>query len=163
MEFLELQCLSRMMQTCHMLYDAGIRLLLSRQRCPSTEDQLLSLCHFVLRDAPRRSGLLRDLTILEDVEESTVSLVIDVLPHARSLESLDVSSESDLIKSRPDLVHAIRSLPSVRNLEWRDVDYVGIEAIQCIQALLEAVEVSFDVCSEPQDPAEVLKPFGATF
>ncbi|EMD31030.1 hypothetical protein CERSUDRAFT_120159 [Gelatoporia subvermispora B] len=162
MELLELQCLSRMMQTCHMLYDAGVRLLLSRERYLDSEEQLSSLCHFVLRDVPRRSSFLRHLTIVEDIGESTVALVIELLSHARSLEELDVESEPDLIKACPDLVDAVCSLPSLRTLGWHVVEQAGIEAIQRMQAPLEAIHVSFGSCVRPQDLAEVLKPFAKT-
>ncbi|EMD31033.1 hypothetical protein CERSUDRAFT_127648 [Gelatoporia subvermispora B] len=133
------------MQTCRTLYDAGMRLLLARERYLFTEDQFL-----------------RDLDLMCDCERSTVALVVEVLSHAWCLEKLVVEAYPFLFRSHPDLVDAICSLPSLTTLEWYHPDETGIEAIRRIQGPLENVVMSFFECSGPQDPADVLMPFVAT-
>ncbi|EMD31032.1 hypothetical protein CERSUDRAFT_100757 [Gelatoporia subvermispora B] len=162
MEFLPTQCLSRTMQTCHMLYDAGIRLLLSHERRPFSEHRLISFCHFVLNGAPVRSNFLLELTIPSIYERSVAALVVEVLSHARALRKLNIEASSFSVESDSDFADVIRSLSSLTTLQWPDMYEACIEIMKRMQAPLKVAYASFDYCAEAQDPSEVFEPFAET-
>lgn len=134
-----------LMNTCHLLYSAGIPKLLLFPVWLSHEQEFSSFCEFMLADLNVRPRYLRDLTVGSTAYISTDRLVrsfVQVLSQTGGLQKFSMTCDND-----PWEVSVVAALSSLTTITHLSIDSPNTQTIQILRrwrSRLVEVDVSFD-------------------
>ncbi|CAL1702573.1 unnamed protein product [Somion occarium] len=147
-----------MMQVCHTLYRAGIRILLAEGVDHfSSSTQLASFCLFMTVDLPSRCSMIRKLhihagSLWEDEfvpSREDVQTFASILRHATRLNELTLFGGEQLVEKAPEVAAAISSLASLRVLTVGSEDDSECEGIISALENMQSPIKSLTVCLDP--------------
>ena len=137
-----------MMATCHFLYHEGAKIILRDTTMSfeegTSEDKVLALLRFIqAEDLSRCSHVRRLHVLMPTVPDTLVNALVHLVPRMTSLEVLFVSIEAAL-ESHPDLLPALSSLQSLKNILVASAGERSCELLKAVRSQLTEAMIYFD-------------------
>ncbi|RPD73127.1 hypothetical protein L226DRAFT_536626 [Lentinus tigrinus ALCF2SS1-7] len=144
----------RLMSTCRLLYQEGVKVLLRREVRLVTEKQLVSFLSFLLEESTgfERFERLQHVHALAlkmyNLSFEVAELFVSVCPFLIGLKSLELSNVEWIFDERPNFIVAVAMLESLNHLTvsyWVG-DSAMAKLLQLLRAPLRTLSVNWTSC-----------------